>query len=102
MRFLALLASIVGSITLITLTLYYIAYQDLQGGRNYLKNATRAFENIEIRQLEHGIKYVNAETFDGAMYGIGVAHARDRLWQMYFFRYLAQGRLSEVIRNIKY
>ena len=42
------------------------------------------------------MKYINAETFDGAMYGCGVVHARDRLWQMYFFRYLAQGRLSEV------
>lgn len=31
------------------------------------------------------------------MYGLGVAHARDRLWQMYFFRYLAQGRLSEIV-----
>ena len=31
------------------------------------------------------------------MYGLGVAQARDRLWQLYFFRYLAQGRLSEIV-----
>ncbi len=30
------------------------------------------------------------------MYGLGVSHARDRLWQMYFFRYMAAGRISEV------
>ena len=80
MRIKTLCTSILVSIALIFCTLCYIALQDLLGGRNYLKNATRAFEKIEIRQLEHGIKYVTAETFDGAMYGLGVTHARDRLW----------------------
>ncbi len=50
------------------------------GGRNYLKNATRAFENVEIRKLEYGMKYITAETYEGALYGLGVAHARERLW----------------------
>lgn len=96
MKIQTLCTSVLVSIAIVCCTLCYIALQDQLGGKNYLRNATRAFENIEIRQLDHGIKYVNAETFEGAMYGLGVAHARDRLWQMYFFRYLAQGRLSEV------
>lgn len=36
------------------------------------------------------------------MYGLGVVHARDRLWQMHFFRMLSKGRLAEVsLRLIK-
>lgn len=60
--------------------LYYILKVDLLGGHKYLKNATRAFENVDIRALEHGVKYVSAETYEGALYGLGVVHARDRLW----------------------
>ena len=77
--------------------LYFLARQDLLGGKNYLKNATRATEKVELREEgEFGIKYIEAETFTGAIYGLGVAHARDRLWQMYFFRMIAKGRVSEV------
>ncbi len=61
-----------------TLRSYMLA--DLLGGLKYLKNATRAFEDIEIRTLENGVKYIEAETYEGAHYGIGVIHARDRLW----------------------
>ncbi len=76
---------------------YYLLHVDLQGGRNYLRNASRSFENVELRTAdEHGIMYINSETYEGALYGLGAAHARDRLWQMYFFRLLGKGRLSEV------
>ena len=61
-----------------------------------MRNASRAFEDVDIRTLENGIKYIDAETYEGAMYGMGVAHARDRLWQLIFFRYMASGRASEV------
>jgi penicillin amidase len=80
--------------------LYYLAHVDLLGGRKFLRNATRAFENIEIRTSKLGVKFIEAETFNGGLYGIGVAHARDRLWQLYFFRLLSQGRVSEVIYPI--
>ena len=61
-----------------------------------MRNATRAFEDVEIRTSDKGIKYINAQTYEGALYGLGVAHARDRLWQMYFFRLMTKGRVSEV------
>lgn len=79
---------------------YYVARQDLLGEEKLLRNATRAFEDIEIRVSgDHGIKYIDAQTYEGGMYGLGVVHARDRLWQMYFFRMLAKGRVSEVSKN---
>ena len=87
---------VLGAIVLLGLGLYYLIHVDLQGGRNYLRNATRAFEDVEIRVSDKGIKYINAQTYEGALYGLGVAHARDRLWQMYFFRLMTKGRISEV------
>lgn len=33
----------------------------------------------------------------GAIYGLGFVQAKDRLWQLNFYRYLTQGRLSELI-----
>jgi penicillin G amidase len=40
---------------------------------------------------------VEAETFMGAFYGLGFIHAKDRLWQMHFYKHLTHGRLSELI-----
>ena len=43
------------------------------------------------------MKLVQAKTVEGAIYGLGFIHAKDRLWQMDFYRHMAQGRLSEVL-----
>ena len=84
-----LLTTFAGFIILLSSVVYYLLKVDLLGGLKYLKNATRAFEDVTIRELDYGVKYIDAETYEGALYGLGVVHARDRLWQMYFFRYLA-------------
>ena len=42
------------------------------------------------------MKIVEAETQQGAIYGLGFIHAMDRLWQLEFTRKLANGRLSEI------
>ena len=47
--------------------------------------------------MNYGVKLVEAETEEGAMFGYGFITARDRLWQIKFFRHLTQGRLSELI-----
>ena len=52
---------------------------------------------MTIVQIDHGIKLVEAETMMGAVYGLGFIHAKDRLWQLYFYRLLVQGRLSELL-----
>ena len=54
-------------------------------------------ETIEVAQVDHDIKLVQAKTYEGAIFGLGFVHAKDRLFQLHITRMLAQGRLSEVI-----
>jgi acyl-homoserine lactone acylase PvdQ len=69
---------------------HFVARRDLLGGTRVLRNASRAFEDITIRvHGDNAIKYIEAQTYEGAMYGLGMTHARDRLWQMYFFRLIS-------------
>lgn len=37
-------------------------------------------ETIEVAQVDHEIKLVQAKTYEGAMYGLGFVHAKDRLF----------------------
>jgi len=53
-------------------------------------------ETIEMHTVDHNIKIVEAETMQGAVFGLGFVHATDRLWQLEFYRKLARGRLSEI------
>lgn len=53
--------------------------------------------SIEIRRDERGIPFIQAENEGDAYFGLGYAHAQDRLFQMDFMRRLAAGRLSEVL-----
>jgi len=47
--------------------------------------------------VNHGIKLVEADTYMGAIYGLGFTHAKDRLWQLNFYRHLTMGRISELV-----
>jgi penicillin amidase len=78
---------------------FFISQRDFLGGKTSLSKATRAFERVEIHNTPEGIKYISSETFLGSIYGLGVAHARDRLWQMHFFNRLAKGTVSELLGN---
>ena len=40
---------------------------------------------------------VQAKTYEGAMFGLGFVHAKDRLFQLHMTRMIGQGRLSELI-----
>jgi acyl-homoserine lactone acylase PvdQ len=37
-------------------------------------------ETIEVAQVDHEIKLVQAKTYEGAMFGLGFVHAKDRLF----------------------
>ena len=53
---------------------------------------------VAIRRPEaDGIPTISAENENDAYFGLGWAHAEDRLWQMDFQRRAASGRLSEVL-----
>jgi penicillin amidase len=51
---------------------------------------------IRLERDAHGIPTVRAASLRDAAYGLGVAHAQDRLWQMETHRRIGAGRLAEV------
>jgi penicillin G amidase len=52
---------------------------------------------VEITRDPHGIPHIYAETDTDALFGLGYAHAQDRLWQMEMNRRTGAGRLSEIV-----
>jgi len=50
---------------------------------------------LQILRDAHGIPTVRAASLRDAMFGLGVAHAQDRLWQMETHRRIGAGRLAE-------
>ncbi len=51
---------------------------------------------VEIVRSEHNVPHIIADSDEDAFFGLGFAHAQDRLWQMTLWRRAAQGRLSEM------
>lgn len=52
---------------------------------------------ISIVRDKNGIPHISGDTQADALFGLGYAHAQDRLWQMEVTRRVAKGRLSEVM-----
>ena len=52
---------------------------------------------IRIERDEHGIPAIRAASVRDAMFGLGVVHAQDRLWQMETHRRIGAGRLAEAL-----
>ena len=50
---------------------------------------------LRIERDAHGIPHIKAASLRDAMYGLGVVHAQDRLWQMETHRRIGAGRLAE-------
>ncbi|QIE44427.1 penicillin acylase family protein [Pseudohalocynthiibacter aestuariivivens] len=51
---------------------------------------------VEIVRNNANVPHIFSEKDTGVFFGLGYAHAQDRLWQMIVLRRTAQGRLSEV------
>ena len=51
---------------------------------------------VEIVRDGAGVPHVFAQTDEDVFFGLGIAQAQDRLWQMTMLRRTAQGRLSEI------
>src|SRR5690349_3443018 len=51
---------------------------------------------IEIVRDADAIPHIFAANKKDALFGLGYAHAQDRLWQMEFERRIGHGRLSEI------
>jgi len=54
-------------------------------------------QQVEIIRDPYGVPHIYGESDQDVFFGLGVAHAQDRLWQMEFSRHLAKGRLSEIL-----
>ncbi len=52
---------------------------------------------VEIVRDNADVPHIFGETDEDVFFGLGFAHAQDRLWQMMMLRRTAQGRLSEII-----
>ena len=88
----------VGIIILALLTIglaYYLAIQSLP---NYNKTITvkGLQEQIEIVRDHTNVPHIFGVHDEDVFFGLGYAHAQDRLWQMTILRRTIQGRLSEV------
>ncbi len=53
-------------------------------------------EPVEIVRDNANVPHIFGQSDEDVFYGLGFAHAQDRLWQMTTMRRTAQGRLSEV------
>jgi penicillin amidase len=51
---------------------------------------------VEIVRNTHNVPHIFGESDPDVFFGLGFAHAQDRLWQMQMLRRTAQGRLSEM------
>jgi penicillin G amidase len=50
---------------------------------------------LSIERDEHGIPTIRAASVEDAAFGLGFAHAQDRLWQLETHRRIGSGRLAE-------
>ena len=57
---------------------------------------------IEIVRDAEGVPHVFAASERDAAFGLGFAHAQDRLWQLEFQRRVVQGRLAEILGERAY
>ena len=52
---------------------------------------------VRIESDARGVPTIRAQSIPDAFFGLGYAHAKDRLWQMEFQRRIAAGRLAEIL-----
>jgi penicillin amidase len=74
---------------------YYLASRSLPEYDKVLTNGS-LISDVEIVRDNNNIPHIFAATDQDVFFGLGYAHAQDRLWQMIVMRRTAQGRLSEV------
>ena len=59
------------------------------------------YGGVELLRDTWGVPHVFSDTDAGAMYGLGYATAEDRAFQMYYNLRIIQGRLAELIGDVK-
>ena len=93
-------SSYVLSILVLVLSLifaYYYSSQNILKGVLIVESNNNLDHQSKIHTDENGFVHIKAESIEDAFFTLGIAHARDRLFQMDFLRRLSTGRLSEVL-----
>ncbi|WP_417526093.1 penicillin acylase family protein [Marinovum sp.] len=81
--------------TLAAVSVYYLASRSLPDYDKTL--AVRGIDGpVEIVRNNANVPHIFAKSDADVFFGLGYAHAQDRLWQMVTLRRTVQGRLSEV------
>ncbi len=88
-------SALVALIVLGVILAYYFAAQSLPDYDQTLEVAGISAP-VEIIRDQSAVPHVLGQTDEDVFFGLGYAHAQDRLWQMTILRRTAQGRLSEV------
>ncbi|MBT5267591.1 MAG: penicillin acylase family protein [Rhodospirillaceae bacterium] len=57
-------------------------------------------EPVKITRDLTGVPWIRAANPEDAYFGLGYAHAQDRLWQMEFMRRIGDGRLAETLSKL--
>ena len=78
------------------LSLAYAAWQTFPKESGTVRVAGAA-AGIAIETDARGVPTIRARSIPDAVFGLGYAHARDRLWQMEFERRVGSGRLAEIL-----
>ena len=93
------LVRILAGVTLLALIglalVWYLASGSLPDYDNRVEVAGLTGE-VEIVRDRHAVPHIFGDTDADVYFGLGYAHAQDRLWQMTVLRRTAQGRLSEI------
>ena len=74
--------------------LWFVSRSLVDPGAEWVAEGPRG--RIEVVRDSHGVPHVFGGSDHDVYFGLGFAHAQDRLWQMTTMRRTAQGRLSEV------
>jgi len=95
-RWLLWIFGVTAALALASSTLvYYLASRSLPDyDRDY--RVSGISKPVEIVRTDTAVPHVFASNDEDAFFGLGFAHAQDRLWQMTMLRRTAQGRLSEL------
>ncbi|SFR49506.1 penicillin acylase family protein [Litoreibacter janthinus] len=92
LRLFMLLSALAG---LALMAVYYLASRSLVDyNADYTVPAISG--QVEIIRNNSGVPHIFADADEDVYFGLGFAHAQDRLWQMTMLRRTAQGRLSEL------
>lgn len=77
--------------------IFFIRIANTSLPKGYLeKGLEQVQDTVRVYTNHYGVSHIIANNRKDAFFMTGFLHARDRLWQMDFFRRLAQGQLSEI------